>query len=292
MNDLIGVGLGILSGLLDATKNALFRYSKNKVDPLTFGLYGVFIATLIMLPILLFHGIVILNVNFWYSLIAVTFLDGISSLMYIKAIQISGLSNTVPLITITPIFIVIIEFFILGDIPSKLGFLGIFLIVIGAYLLNFKKKNKNYLEPFKSLMNDKGSKTMLIVSFLFAVVAILYKTGINASDEITFFSFAVFSIFIFYFFIALFKIDWKTFVKARKYFKIFFFTSIIGTIGSLLTTFVMKIIYVSYAISLKRLSVLFSVLIGFLIFKEKNFKEKIIGSIIMVIGVLIIGLYG
>ena len=45
---------------------------------------------------------------------------------------------------------------------------------------------------------------------------------------------------------------------------------------------------VPYIISLKRTGILFSVIIGILIFKEKNFKEVIIGSIIMFIGVLLI----
>ena len=45
---------------------------------------------------------------------------------------------------------------------------------------------------------------------------------------------------------------------------------------------------VPYIISLKRTGILFSVIIGILIFKEKNFKEGITGNIIMFIGVLLI----
>src|SRR3989338_398201 len=47
---------------------------------------------------------------------------------------------------------------------------------------------------------------------------------------------------------------------------------------------------VPYLISLKRTSILFSVLIGILLFREKNFKQAIIGSAIMFIGVLLISL--
>ena len=293
MNDIVGIGLGILSGFLDATKNAFFRYSKNKVDELTFSIYAVFIAAVFMLPILLIHSIIIINArSFWYALVAVTFVDGLSSLMYIKAIQVSGLGNTIPLLTITPIYIVLIEYFTLGSVPSVYGFMGILLIVTGAYLLNIKDKKKGIFAPFMSLVKDNGTKIMLIVSFFYAIAAVLYKIGINASDEITFFSFAVFSILTLYIILAFFKLDWKTFVKAKKYIGIFLITSVIGTIGSLLTTFVMKMLFVSYAISLKRLAVLFSVIFGFVFFKEKNFSEKIVGSSIMVIGVIIIGLYG
>ena len=45
---------------------------------------------------------------------------------------------------------------------------------------------------------------------------------------------------------------------------------------------------VAYVISIKRLSAVFSVLFGYWLFKEKNIKERLLGVIIMVIGVLFI----
>ena len=47
---------------------------------------------------------------------------------------------------------------------------------------------------------------------------------------------------------------------------------------------------VAYLISVKRTSAIISVLFGTLLFKEKGFKERIWGAIIMVIGVLFITL--
>jgi uncharacterized membrane protein len=47
---------------------------------------------------------------------------------------------------------------------------------------------------------------------------------------------------------------------------------------------------VSYVISIKRTSVIMSVLFGYFIFKEKGLKERLTGTSIMVIGVLSIAL--
>jgi len=47
---------------------------------------------------------------------------------------------------------------------------------------------------------------------------------------------------------------------------------------------------VAYVISIKRLSIIFSVIFGFLLFKEKGFKERLTGAIIMVLGVILITL--
>jgi uncharacterized membrane protein len=47
---------------------------------------------------------------------------------------------------------------------------------------------------------------------------------------------------------------------------------------------------VAYVISIKRTSVIISILFGYLIFKEKGIKERLLGAVIMVIGVLFITL--
>jgi len=47
---------------------------------------------------------------------------------------------------------------------------------------------------------------------------------------------------------------------------------------------------VSYVISIKRTSILFTVLFGFFIFKERNIRSRLMGAIIMILGVLLITL--
>ena len=54
------------------------------------------------------------------------------------------------------------------------------------------------------------------------------------------------------------------------------------------TNFVFACMNVSYALALFQLSTLLSVFLGANIFKEKNLKNKIIGSVIMVIGAVIL----
>ena len=65
----------------------------------------------------------------------------------------------------------------------------------------------------------------------------------------------------------------------------------VGIFGSLIMVFHQTaLIYtlVIYVISIKRISVVFSVFWGWLIFKEKNIKERLLGAIIMVLGVFLI----
>jgi len=48
---------------------------------------------------------------------------------------------------------------------------------------------------------------------------------------------------------------------------------------------------VAYVISIKRTSVIMSVFWGYLIFKEKGLKERLFGSFLMIIGVVLITLH-
>ena len=52
----------------------------------------------------------------------------------------------------------------------------------------------------------------------------------------------------------------------------------------------LRLAIVPYTISLKRTSVLFSVLMGFTVLKEKNFAQTIAGAFIMFMGMLMITL--
>ena len=45
---------------------------------------------------------------------------------------------------------------------------------------------------------------------------------------------------------------------------------------------------VTYVIAIKRTSVIMSVLWGAIIFKEKGIKERLVGAVIMVLGVVLI----
>ena len=52
----------------------------------------------------------------------------------------------------------------------------------------------------------------------------------------------------------------------------------------------LQLALVSFVIAVKRTSALFNVLWGWLIFKEQGIKERIAGSMIMIIGVVVITL--
>jgi uncharacterized membrane protein len=52
-----------------------------------------------------------------------------------------------------------------------------------------------------------------------------------------------------------------------------------------------SLIEVSYMVSVKRLSILFGVIYGVMLFKETNIKERFLGATVMVSGIIMIAVF-
>jgi uncharacterized membrane protein len=206
-----------------------------------------------------------------------------------RAIKVSDLSITIPLVTFTPLFMLITSPLILGEFPNIYGLAGIVLIVAGSYILNFKESSKGYLAPFKALVREKGPRLMLLVAFIWSITANLDKIGIQNSS-VFFWPVAV-NTFIAIGFIPVVLIRSKG--KTRQITTNLKTLVPIGLFHGLMIVFQMVAVsmtLVAYVISIKRTSAVISVVLGSLVFREAGLRERLTGSIIMIAGVLLITL--
>ena len=215
-------------------------------------------------------------------------LELLAMILYMKSLRISPLSLTVPFQSFTPAFLLLTSYLMLRETPGLYGVGGVLVIVAGAYTLNLSSSKEGFLTPFKMIYKEKGSFLMLIVAFIFSLTANFGKMGVVYSSPI-FFGATYFSIItIFLLPIVLYKNN-----NIRNLFRKEFV--LIGMTSSFMVAFhvlAVKLIYVSYMISIKRSSILFSIIAGAFLLKEKNIKEKLIGGILMIIGIIIITLLG
>ncbi|MBD3203171.1 hypothetical protein GF327_02675 [Candidatus Woesearchaeota archaeon] len=76
--------------------------------------------------------------------------------LYYRAVFISGLSHTMPLLSFTPVFVSIIGIFILNESLNIFSVLNILMIVSGAYVLNISRFKQGIFEPFAYIFRKKG----------------------------------------------------------------------------------------------------------------------------------------
>ena len=201
-------------------------------------------------------------------------LGALGNYFIIKALSIGELSTLAPINSYKPIVGILGAYLYLREIPSISAFIGIILIILGTYFIlktEEKPNLKALLFRFLALIFS-GSEAVFIKK-------IILLTNVPVSFFLWAFSGLVFS-----FLFVVFSCH-KIKIASYKY-QLLLILSV--GIMQFSTNFVFSKMNVGYALALFQLSTLLSVYLGTNIFKEKELKRKIIASLIMVCGAVVI----
>jgi drug/metabolite transporter (DMT)-like permease len=243
----------------------------------------ILFALPLLLASLCFVEIPDLDRTFWLATLCALPLEIVAIILYTRALKVSPITLTMPFLALTPVFLIVTSYFIVGERVSVYGGIGIAIMAIGGYTLNLHKMNNSLFEPLKSIFREKGSVLIIIVAFIFSITASLGKLAIEHSSPVFFGGFYFVLVFIAFTPVAL--------LKSRQPLKIM--KKDVKTLASIGATYGMMIFFhmiavsmsnVSYMVSIKRTSLLFSVVFGHFMFKEEKITEKTIGAVIMFIG--------
>ena len=281
--------LSLASGISVATKNVITRKLVFLTDQRVI-LYSKYLfVSLFSVLLIAFTGVPEIKPAFYYSIAIASVLDVIAAWCFLNAIASAQLAKTFPLVAFTPIFAIGTAFFVLGETPSVPGLAGILLIVCGAYLLRAEGVRIGLLVPIKLLVKEKGPRYMLIAAFLFSFLAVFFKKAILNSSP--FFAFGVTQL-LSTLFLTLFFLKKRTlgvlFRKTADNFKLLFIASIVGFLAGLTLFAAFQHGPAAYVISVKRISILFTIILGYIFFKEEHLVRSLIIGCIMVLGIFLI----
>lgn len=278
--------LALLTAFFVSLKDVLSKKSLENLDEYLVAWALRFFVLPFLLPVLWYTGVPEVTSSFWWALLASGTLNLIATVLYMKALKCSDLSSSLPLITFTPLFLLLTSPLILQEFPSWQDHIGILVIVLGAYILNIQKRKQGFWMPFYSLVSSKGSRLMLLVAFIWSISSNIDKIGVQGSDAFTW----VIAVNAFIS-IALLPVLWKrSTVQVKSITKNVKGLLPIGFCSAIALSFQMTAIQmtlVAHVIAVKRMSIVFGVLFGFFLFKEKHIKERLLATCIMIVGVLI-----
>lgn len=208
-------------------------------------------------------------------------------ILYTKALRVSPLSLTLPFLSFTPMYILIFWVVFLDEKLNITGTAGITFIVVGSYVLSLEKKiwGKEFFSPFIAIYKEKGSIMMIIVAMIYSITASVIKIGIETFSVLSFSTIYVTFIVLTFTPVVLFQQKGKlntSLLKQAIYPSVFFYIMFITNL------FAFSMQSAAYVTSIKRLSLLIGILIGYLFFKEKNITSRLTGSIIIFIGFILI----
>jgi drug/metabolite transporter (DMT)-like permease len=270
-----------------ATKRWLQGFSARELAVVRLGIGGLLMTPLLIgLPLL-----ADLPWAFWWWLAALLPLELLATLLYMTAIRDHPLSLTLPYLAFTPVFAIGIAWLVLGERVTAQGAAGVLLVVAGTWLLNGERARarqwRSWHKPFSAIVREPGSRTMLAVAAIYALTSTLGKGAMRymAPEHFGPFYYAVLGLAA----TLLFALPQpRVFIKlARRPAPVLLVGALIGLMA--FTHFLaIQQVEVAYMIAVKRLSLVFGILYGALLFKEPGLKRRLPAGGLMLAGVVLI----
>ncbi len=245
--------------------------------------YTYFVLGIFCIPFALTVNWRILPKEFWIFALTAGFLCSVGNACLVKALQIGELSVLGPINSYKCVVGMIVAIFVIHEIPTLFGILGVVLIIWGSWFIFDTQKDGFSLATFRR----KDIILRFAALFLMGIEAVFLKKVILLSSPlISFMLWCWAGAFFAFVLMIVFKKPFKLIKKAEinKYIVVL---SMLATM-QLTTNYVFKNMEVGYALALFQLSTLVNLWFGYKFFHEKDMKKKLIGTLIMVVGSIIV----
>jgi drug/metabolite transporter (DMT)-like permease len=219
-----------------------------------------------------------------------TVLSAAAFLFVMLSIKNLELSEALPLLAISPGLVAVLAFFFVGDVLSVLEWVGIFLIVIGTYVLELKKNDVNILAPFKTLFKSSKYGYVLGAVALFTVTSLMDRILLKGYKlpPYTFMAYQQLFYGIIFLCIVLFKR--KSAVTSFKFISketwlLILAVAVFTVVYRYTQIAAVKLAPVGLVLAVKRLSILIAIIIGGKLFNEQNLMRRAFAALIIVAGI-------
>lgn len=224
---------------------------------------------------------------FWWLILGVSLpLEITQFYLGMTAIQGSPLSLVAPLSSFTSIFLIPVGYIILGELPTRLASAGILSVVVGTFFLGWRAgETKSVREAIRNVFREPGSYLILTSAFLVSIsITVLKRSFRYGSPFLTaFYIVAALAV-------ALIPFAFLRPAPLPAKRRGSFFTALGLSSGLSLALHYtgLSLMPAAYFISVKRLSLLFNVFFGRVVFHEDHIRERFAGALLMVVGVILI----
>jgi len=215
---------------------------------------------------------------------------GIMSYNY--SIKFGELSRVIPFTKLNPIFTALIAAVVLGETMTSTKAAGILLVTVGSYAI-LEEKNSGWKKPFKNFLKLKAPKyaALSALVYSFASVADRFGTQVIQPEIYTFIIyFMITSTLSVYLLTQKRELIPEIKTDLQEDTLYYIITGIGAAVASYLIFFAFSRAEASRVIPVLQLQVFISVFAGHILFNEGNLKQKIIGSLILVTGVILVAL--
>ncbi|MGB5194511.1 MAG: EamA family transporter [Polyangiales bacterium] len=171
---MMGFAIGVAAALcwsgLDVVRKAL----AGKASPTAL---AVFLMVGLLPPLgawALWDRTWVADAGYWPPAVASMLMNALANVLFMRSVELSPLSRTVPFLSLTPVFSALAAIPLLGEVPVGMHWAGIGLVVLGALLLNSDLSD----DWLSSITHEKGAPFMIAVAVLWAFSTALDKRAL------------------------------------------------------------------------------------------------------------------
>jgi len=289
--------LWVLVSLLSAIGDAVRDLAAKRVLTKDNSMFFTWLIFALPLPVIyagdIYCGVPHPGPAFYIAIFSALPLEILAQVLYMQALRLSPLSIVAPLLSLTPVFMLAVPFLLIGEKISMVSGAGIVLIAAGAYILNAGAMKRGLLEPLKALLRERGALYMCMVALLFSFTATLSKKAIALSSPIHYMAFywtllvVGMTPLVFW----TYRGRWGELMKGGTVRKAIL-PAMLFLMAAFAAASAMSMTKVTYVTTVKRFSILFSIVLAGAVLKEECIRERFSGALLMLAGFALIVLFG
>lgn len=269
------------------------KHTLKNMDPVIFYWVTLVASTpFILIPVWI-NGIPKVDTMFIVAVFGSAIFYTISKIFFWKSVKESILSDVYPLMSIGPIFTLVFSIIFLSEKLSAYAFLGSVITITGVYVLNISSAHEGFLKPFKLLFQNRLAFLMMLAVLIGSIVAIFDKTAINHTFPQAFLFVVLIENLIIIFGLLPWIIKKRRIAipEIRNNAKLITILGVIFFLSNVMGFYALANSNPGIASSIFRTQIFFVFLFSFIFFKDRPKLETIIGTIIMIFGLVIIKLF-
>jgi len=283
--------LGLAAALGDAGADAVTKRHLTHLAPYVMGLARFLFAVPFLILVALGLSWPVLDPTFWWVVAAMVPLEVTATWLYMQSLRVCHLSLCIPFLAFTPVFMILTGWLFLGETLNRWGILGVLCIAGGSYILSLGLGGTGFWAPFRALAREEGPRLMLGVALIYSCTAALFKKAVLHSDP------AFFGVFYPMVLSGAMLGGYPLIRKAgglalRSIWRWSLLLGFFVALSILSVAQGLTLAPAAYMISVKRLSLLISVVLGGMWLKERPFLPRLLGVTLMCGGVILIALMG
>lgn len=281
----------VLSALFHATRNLFTKESLDKqVFLWWYSIFGMLFFSPFFLYTLAREGLA--GIQIFPVCLTSGFIHFLYWLFHTKAFESGDLSRVYPIMRSSPALVLLFAVIFLDEQVTVTGTTGILLVAIGIYVINMREITvKELLAPIRAVGTDRSTRFAFLTLLSVAAYAIIGKVAVQRIHPVIF---AFLHLFIGMLFFTPYILQVKQKALIRQVWtsnrRTILANGLLGVFGYTLILVAFTIGKVSYVVGLRQLSVVFAVLMGGRLLKEKYQAIRLTAALIIFSGAFLISL--